>query len=55
MAKSAKPLTFEDLDLINQIQMGLKFVPETNLNSPRSYQRTVSAYINNAKRSSSQR
>ena len=36
MAKSAKPLTFEDLEFMRQIQTGLKFAPVTNLNSERA-------------------
>ena len=35
------------MEMIQQMQMGLNFMPDTNMNSQPAMQRTVSAYINN--------
>ena len=33
LAKSAKPLTFQDLDKLEILKLGLNFMPDTNMNS----------------------
>ena len=48
LARSAKPLTHQDLDRLEILKLGLNFMPDTNMNSNQAMARTVSTYISNA-------
>ena len=48
LAKSAKPLTFQDLERMEVLKLGLNFMPDTNMNSDQAMARTVGTYISNA-------
>ena len=48
LAKSAKPLTFQDLDKLEILKLGLNFMPDTNMNSDQAMARTVGTYTSNA-------